>query len=92
MGDRHPRAGEFLHVNDLANAAFLLMRNYDSGDIINAGVGEDLTIAELAATIRDIVGYAGAIRYDASKPDGTPRKVLDVSRHGKPSAGALPSR
>jgi GDP-L-fucose synthase len=71
---------ELLHVDDLATAALLLMRDYDSPEIINAGVGEDLTIAELAGTIRDIVGYTGSIRYDPSKPDGTPRKLLDVSR------------
>ena len=71
---------EFLHVDDLAGAAVMLMQNYDSGEIINAGVGEDITIAELADMIRDIVGYSGAVRYDSSKPDGTPRKLLDVTR------------
>jgi GDP-L-fucose synthase len=71
---------EFLHVDDLADAAIMLMKSYDSGQIINAGVGEDLTIAELAEIIRGIVGYSGAVRFDPSKPDGTPRKLLDISR------------
>jgi GDP-L-fucose synthase len=70
---------EFLHVDDLADAAVFLMQEYDSGDIINAGVGEDLTILELATMIREITGYQGRLRFDASKPDGTPRKLLDVS-------------
>ena len=74
---------EFLHADDLADAAVFLMDRYDSDEIINVGVGEDLTIAELADTIRDVVGYRGRIEYDSSKPDGTPRKLLDVSKlHG----------
>jgi GDP-L-fucose synthase len=70
---------EFLHVDDLADAAVFLMQEYDSGDIINVGVGVDLTILELATMIREITGYQGRLRFDASKPDGTPRKLLDVS-------------
>ncbi|MBE0446828.1 MAG: GDP-L-fucose synthase [Actinobacteria bacterium] len=71
---------EFLHVDDLADACLFLMNNYDSPDIINIGVGEDLTIAELAHVIKDVVGYSGKIVFDTAKPDGTPRKLLDVSK------------
>jgi GDP-L-fucose synthase len=71
---------EFLYVEDLADAICFLMENYDSPDIINVGVGEDLAIAELAGMIRNITGYSGAIEQDLSKPDGTPRKLLDVSK------------
>ena len=71
---------EFLHVDDLADAALFLMCEYDDEAIINVGVGEDLTIAELAERVRDIVGFRGKIEFDASKPDGTPRKLLDVRR------------
>ena len=71
---------EFLHVDDLADAAVFLMRNYDSAEILNVGTGRDLSIAELAETIARITGYRGRLVFDASKPDGTPRKVLDVSR------------
>ncbi len=71
---------EFLHVDDLADACVFLMNTYDSLDIINIGVGEDITIKELAQTIQKIVGYEGALAFDTSKPDGTPRKLLDVSR------------
>jgi GDP-L-fucose synthase len=71
---------EFLHSDDLADAAVFLMERYDSDEIINVGVGEDLTIAELAETIRSVVGYPGRIEFDATKPDGTPRKLLDVSK------------
>ncbi|MCS7080831.1 MAG: GDP-L-fucose synthase [Chloracidobacterium sp.] len=71
---------EFLHVDDLADAALFLMRSYESGELINVGVGEDIAINELAALIREVVGYTGDIVYDTSKPDGTPRKLLDVSR------------
>lgn len=71
---------EFLHVDDLADAACFLMENYDSPDLLNVGVGEDLTIAELAALVARIVGYSGRVVFDASRPDGTPRKLLDVSR------------
>lgn len=78
-GTGKPRR-EFLHVNDLASAVLFLMEHYDSPDIINVGTGEDLSIAELASLIARIVGYEGAIEFDSTKPDGTPRKVLDVSR------------
>lgn len=71
---------EFMHVDDLADAAVFLMRNYDSGEIINVGTGEDLTIRELAEIIARVTGYRGRLVFDSSKPDGTPRKLLDVSR------------
>ncbi len=71
---------EFLHVDDFAAAAVHLMLHYDSDEIINVGTGEDLTIAELAALMGKVVGYQGRITFDTSKPDGTPRKLLDVSR------------
>jgi GDP-L-fucose synthase len=71
---------EFLHVDDLANAACFLMENYDAPDLLNIGVGEDLTIADLAALVARIVGYRGSILFDPSLPDGTPRKLLDVAR------------
>ena len=78
-GSGEPRR-EFLHVDDLADAVCFLMEHYDSPEIINVGVGEDIRIADLAALVRDIVGFEGDIVYDASKPDGTPRKLLDISR------------
>ena len=78
-GSGTPRR-EFLHVDDLADAALFLMRNYDEMDIVNVGVGKDLTIGELAELVREVVGYSGAIVFDSSQPDGTPRKLLDVSR------------
>jgi GDP-L-fucose synthase len=71
---------EFLHVEDLAAAACFAMENYDAAALLNTGTGEDLTIAELAAMVARAVGYRHAIRFDPSKPDGTPRKLLDVSR------------
>jgi GDP-L-fucose synthase len=71
---------EFLHVDDLADAALHLMLHYDEAGIVNVGVGEDLSIGELAALIREVVGFEGEIVYDTEKPDGTPRKLLDVSR------------
>jgi GDP-L-fucose synthase len=81
-GTGSPRR-EFLHVDDLASAACFAMESYEDATPLNVGVGEDLTIAELAATIARVVGYTGQLRYDNSKPDGTPRKLLDVSRlHG----------
>lgn len=76
-GSGKPRR-EFLHADDVADAAVFLMERYH-GDWINVGVGEDISIAELAEVIREVVGYDGAISYDTSKPDGTPRKLLDVS-------------
>jgi GDP-L-fucose synthase len=71
---------EFLHVDDLANAMCHLMEHYDSPEIINVGVGKDISIAELATMVGKTVGYAGNIVFDTTKPDGTPRKLLDVSR------------
>lgn len=71
---------EFLYVDDLADACVFLLRKYDGGDIVNVGTGSDLSIKELAQTIATLVGYKGKIRFDPSKPDGTPRKLLDVSR------------
>jgi len=74
---------EFLYADDLAEACLFLMNHYDRSEIINVGVGRDVTIEELANKIRDTVGYRGKLDFDASKPDGTPRKILDVSRiHG----------
>ena len=69
---------EFLHVDDLADACLFLLKNYDDEEIVNIGVGEDLSIAELAGIVRNVVGFEGEIVYDASKPDGTPRKLVDV--------------
>jgi GDP-L-fucose synthase len=71
---------EFLHVDDLADACLFLLREYDDPEIVNIGVGKDLSIAELASIVRDLVGFEGEIVYDASKPDGTPRKLVDVSK------------
>ncbi len=71
---------EFLHVDDLADACLFLMQNYESPDLVNVGTGQDLTIRELAETIKDIVGFQGELVFDKSKPDGTPRKLLDVSK------------
>lgn len=71
---------EFLYVDDLADALVFLMTRYNGYDHVNVGVGEDLTIRELAETIRDVVGFKGDLAFDASKPDGTPRKLMDVSR------------
>jgi GDP-L-fucose synthase len=78
-GTGSPRR-EFLHVDDLAEAALFLMLHYDSGEIVNVGTGEDLTILELANTVREVVGFEGALVFDTDKPDGTPRKLLDVSK------------
>jgi GDP-L-fucose synthase len=74
---------EFLHVDDLAEACLFLMDNYDSPELINVGCGHDLQIRELASLIREVVGYEGAIEWDSSRPDGTPRKLLDVSKLSK---------
>lgn len=78
-GSGRPRR-EFLHVDDLADACVYLMDHYDDERPINVGVGEDITIADLAAMIREVVGYTGELVFDPDKPDGTPRKLLDVSR------------
>jgi GDP-L-fucose synthase len=78
-GSGTPRR-EFLYVDDLADALCFLMERYDSPEIINVGCGEDVTIAELAALIADVVGFRGALVFDRSKPDGPPRKLLDVGK------------
>jgi GDP-L-fucose synthase len=71
---------EFLYVDDLADACVHLMKVYSSGELINIGTGEDITIADFARVVAGVVGYTGTVRFDASRPDGTPRKLLDVSR------------
>jgi GDP-L-fucose synthase len=71
---------EFLHVDDLADACFYLMMNYNEPGLINIGTGKDISIKELALLIKEIVGYKGDIKFDTSKPDGTPRKLMDVSK------------
>lgn len=71
---------EFLHVNDLAEALYLLMERYEDAQTVNVGSGMESTIAELASTMKNVVGYEGRIRFDTFKPDGTPRKLLDSSR------------
>ncbi|NEB38374.1 GDP-L-fucose synthase [Streptomyces sp. SID14515] len=78
-GSGSPRR-EFLHVDDLAAACVRLLEAYDGDAPVNIGCGEDLTIRELAETVRDVTGYEGRIGWDTSKPDGTPRKLLDVTR------------
>ena len=78
-GSGTPRR-ELLHVDDLASACFFLLQNYDSSEIINVGWGEDISIRELAELICEIVGFDGKLTWDTSKPDGTPRKLLDVSK------------
>ena len=77
-GSGKPRR-EFLHADDLADALLFLMKNYNDAGFVNVGTGQDLSIGELAAMICEIVGYSGRLVYDASKPDGTPRKLMDVS-------------
>ena len=71
---------EFLHVDELADACFFLMNNYNETGLINIGSGEDISIQELAELIRQITGFKGAIKFDTTKPDGTPRKLMDVSK------------
>lgn len=78
-GSGTPRR-EFLHVDDLADACVFLMQRYDEPGFVNIGTGEDLPILELAQLVQKIVGYEGEIRHDLSKPDGTPRKLMDVSK------------
>jgi GDP-L-fucose synthase len=78
-GSGTPRR-EFLFVDDLADAVVFLMRQYDGEDLVNVGWGKDSSIRELAETIADVVGWSGAFRFDSSKPDGMPRKLLDVAR------------
>ena len=71
---------EFLHVDDLADACYYLMQTYNEPGLVNIGTGEDIPIKDLALLIKDIVGYEGRIEHDLSKPDGTPRKLMDVSK------------
>src|SRR5438094_4269615 len=78
-GTGKPRR-EFLHVDDLASACLLLLEKYDSPEIINVGCGEDVSIRELAELICDVVGFNGELAWDATKPDGVPRKLLDVTK------------
>jgi GDP-L-fucose synthase len=74
---------EFLYVDDLADACIHLMKVYSAGELINIGTGKDITIAEFARVVAATIGYTGAIRFDPSRPDGTPRKLLDISRLAK---------
>jgi Nucleoside-diphosphate-sugar epimerases len=78
-GTGQPRR-EFLHADDLADACFYLMQHYNEPGFVNIGTGEDIPIKDLALMIKDIVGYTGAIEHDLSKPDGTPRKLMDVQK------------
>lgn len=71
---------EFLYVDDMAEACLYLMQNYDGSELVNIGSGEEISIRELAELIRDVVGYNGELVFDSSKPDGTPRRVLDNSK------------
>ena len=71
---------EFLYVDDFADACIFVLKNYSGPELINIGVGQDLSITEFAKTVADVVGYRGKITYDSSKPDGTPRKLVDISR------------
>jgi GDP-L-fucose synthase len=71
---------EFLYVDDMADACIHLMKTYSAMEMVNIGTGEDITVAEFARVVASVVGYAGAISYDTSRPDGTPRKLLDVGR------------
>jgi GDP-L-fucose synthase len=78
-GSGSPRR-EFLHVDDLADACYTLMQEYDGEEWFNIGTGEDISIKELALLIKDVVGFDGDLTFDSSKPDGTPRKLMDVSK------------
>jgi GDP-L-fucose synthase len=78
-GSGTPRR-EFLHVDDLADACYYLLQNYDGEQLVNVGSGVDVTILELANLVKEIVGFTGTIKMDATKPDGTPRKLMDVSK------------
>ena len=71
---------EFLHVDDLADACYFLMQNYDEKGFVNIGTGTDISIKDLALLIKKVTGYNGELRFNTSKPDGTPRKLMDVSR------------
>jgi GDP-L-fucose synthase len=78
-GTGSPRR-EWLYVEDLAEGLLMLLEHYDGREIVNVGVGEDSTILELAENVKRAVGFGGKIRWDTSKPDGTPRKLLDVTK------------
>jgi len=78
-GTGKPRR-EFLHVDDMASACVFLLENYDAADIVNVGCGEDITIRQVTELICDVVGFDGELTFDSGKPDGTPRKLLDVSK------------
>jgi GDP-L-fucose synthase len=78
-GTGSPRR-EFLHVDDLADSCYFLMQNYAGAEIINIGAGYDITIRDLALLIKEITGYSGRLEFDATKPDGTPRKLLDTTK------------
>ncbi len=83
MGTGSPKR-EFLFADDLAEACYYLMQNYDEEGLVNIGTGEDISIKDLALLIKNIIGYRGEINFDTSKPDGTPRKLMDVSKlHAK---------
>lgn len=71
---------EFLHVDDLADACYFLMLNYNQAELVNIGCGEDISIKDLALLVKDVVNYKGNLVFDTSKPDGTPRKLLDISK------------
>lgn len=74
---------EFLHVDDLADACYYLLENYSGLELVNVGCGEDLEIRELAAIVKEVVGFKGEMKFDTSKPDGTPRKLMDVEKLSK---------
>jgi len=78
-GDGSPKR-EFMHTDDLAGACLFLMENYDGRQFVNVGVGEDISIKDLALTIKEVVGFDGDLKFDTSKPKGTPRKLMDVSK------------
>jgi GDP-L-fucose synthase len=78
-GTGHPRR-EFLHADDLADACYFLMQHYNEQGFVNIGTGEDIMIKELALMVKEVVGYTGNIEHDLSKPDGTPRKLMDVQK------------
>jgi GDP-L-fucose synthase len=91
-GSGNPRR-EFLHVDDLASACLFLLEKYDSPEIINIGWGEDISIRDLAELICDIVGFEGELAWDTTKPDGTPRKLLDITKlHGLGWQPTIPLR
>lgn len=81
-GTGEPRR-EFLHADDLADACYFLMQHYNEPGLVNIGTGEDITIKDLALLIKEVIGYTGAIEHDLSKPDGTPRKLMDVQKLNK---------